>query len=504
MGLLDLPPELLDEVVTLTILDGFESFVITCKAVHVRAAPQIKRYNAIQRLQRYAAAPVSVVGAGKPLRLLYEISRDPLVAQSIKALNLGDTRGRSCGNVDVSDFEEFRYDEEVMEKIKKLVTEAEYLQRAGVDVDIWWKKVIKEDESQEQDEEQGEPYTIVSLLSQLPNLTSLQLSPFWSDVRPFDDANEDNKRITYVLDALIQNSNSGERRGKPLGKLETILPFMPEGYEERAGLQCVQPFMLLNTLTELYAVSCIAVDDNYTGIPFQWRYPTVNSSLRRIELAFCCIDAEGISALVSRTPLLQVFKYSHQTKWHGCQHDWNPGAFNEAVARHCGQNITDLAITIDDLYGDVINGASSFLSYPNLRYLEVDVRIFNGPPIESGQQHGINSVLPEGAMPWKEDDIPCIGSMLPISVVEVQINTDYPYPDKRALIALLKNLKQQRAERLTSLDKVTIRQFDGESATDVVEKTGATLVIFDKEGKSGTRSMMPAWKREFEKRVGGL
>jgi hypothetical protein len=43
-----------------------------------------------------------------------------------------------------------------------------------------------------------------------------------------------------VLDAIVECSNGGEGHEnalEKLEKLETILPFVPEGYEERLGLQ---------------------------------------------------------------------------------------------------------------------------------------------------------------------------------------------------------------------------------------------------------------------------
>jgi hypothetical protein len=393
-----------------------------------------------------------------------------------------------------------------MEKIKDMVVESDYFERAGLDVGDWWDTMIKEDESigaVEDEEDQGFPCTIISLLIQLPNLKSLQLPFGWRHMQPFSDATEEDKRLTYFLDALVEYSNEGEAGIAPLAKLETIFPFMPGGYNERAGLQCVEPFLTLKNVRELYAISCIAVDDHYTGIPFEWRSPN-NSALRKIELASCCMDAEGLSMLVSHTPLLQVFKYSHETKWHGCEHDWNPGAFVATLAQHCGATIQNLAITIDELYGDIINGASTFLSFPNLRYLEVDVKIFCGPPIESGQERGMNARIPDGETPWSDNDIPCIGSMVPDGIEEVQINTDYPEPDEHALVALLKNARQQRAERLAKLDKVIIRQYRGEGARKLVEAAGITLAVFGVEGDGMTRAMMPTWKRQFEDRVGGI
>jgi hypothetical protein len=505
MSLLGLPSEILDELLTLSLPHSIEHFALSCKAVYARAAPQLRQHQALR--QQWQRALLSASDHGNPLRMLYEISQNALVTEYIETLDLRQAPVEAAIDTPM-DLDSFRTDQNAMDAIKDLVMSSTVLQNAGVDPDEWWEKMMNEDEvddEAEQGEEIYTPYTIVMLLTLLPNLKALQLPPGWASFKPFDNPainpSEDDKQIMSVLDVMVAQSN---RIGAPLARLESVLPFMREGYEERAGLQAIQPFMPLKSMRSLFAVSCIAVDDNYTGIPFEWRYPTMTTSLRRVELAFCCMDADGISVLLSRTPLLQVLKYSHQTKWHGCEHDWNPGAFTEAVSRHCGPSLTDFALTIDELYGEVINGASSFLSFSNLKRLEVDVRIFCGPPIESGQQRGMNAVVPEGERAWTVEDIPCIGSMLPTSIVQVEINTDFPEPDDMALEALLKNIKEQRADRLRSLETVVIRQYDAKSARDMVERAGITLVIYDELGEDRPRSMMPSWKREFAERVGGI
>ncbi|KAF2653152.1 hypothetical protein K491DRAFT_603413 [Lophiostoma macrostomum CBS 122681] len=507
MSLLGLPPEIVDELLNLSLPHSIQHFSMSCKAVYARAAPQLRRHKALG--QKWKRALLLASDHGNPLRMLYEISQDPLVPQYIEALDLREWPSTAARAMPAEmDSNTFRTDAKAMDAIKDLVTDSIVLQNAGLDPDEWWEMMMNEDVVDEmavQSEEVYTPYTIVMLLTQLPNLKSLQLPPGWAGFRPFDDAamrsGEDDKRIMTLLDALVAQSY---RTGAPLGQLKSVLPFMSEGYEERAGLQAIQAFLPLKSMRSLFLVSCLAVDDNYTGIPFEWRYPTMTTSLRRVELAFCCMDADGISVLLARTPLLQVFKYSHQTKWHGCEHDWNPGAFTEAVARHVGPSLTDFALTIDDLYGDVINGASSVLSFSNLKRLEVDVRVFCGPPIESGQKRGMNAFVPQGDRAWTVEDIPCIGSMLPPSIVAVEINTDFPNPDHVALEALLKNVKEQRAERLKSLETVVIRQYDAESARDMVERAGITLAIYDELGEDRPRSMMPSWKREFARRVGGI
>jgi hypothetical protein len=502
MGLLQLPGELLDEIITFTLPHGFENFVLSCKAIYARGESKIDRYNRLQSRRRFASQPTH--DRGKALQLLYEISCDPLLADFIDVLCLRNTR-RDGNQSDASQLtDEFRMEDETMDRIKEIVTRSEWLEHAGVDVEGWWERIMNEDETaDEEDSEEELPCTVVSLLSQLPGLKALQLPESWKMIQVAHPRDEEDKQLVYVLDALIKHSHeSGERRC-PLKELETILPFMPAGYEARAGLQCVEPFLSLRSIKELLGVSLIAVEDGYTGIPFHWR-SELHSPLRRIELASCCVDSDGLSSFIAHTPQLEVFKYSHETKWHGCEHDWNPGAVVEALGRHCGSHITELALTIDELYGDIINGASTFLAFTNLKSLEVDVLVFCGPPIESGQRKGIEAYIPPGDIPWTEHDIPCIGSMIPNRVMHLEINTDYPRDDEQALRSLLKNIKQQKEERLHHLEHVIIRQSAGDSAKEVFGVPGLVTITNGRIEGVTSRSMLPSWKRKFAERVGGI
>jgi hypothetical protein len=217
------------------------------------------------------------------------------------------------------------------------------------------------------------------------------------------------------------------------------------------------------------------------------------------------MDEEGLSTLLSHTPLLEVFRYSHETKWHGCLHDWDAGAFIEALGTHCGSSLTDLAITVDSMYGVVIHGAESFRAFPKLRNLEVDLGIFYGPPMGRFPLGIAAGNLPEGEAPWTLSEIPRLGDMLPESITDVQINTDFKEQDPVALEALLNDFPELRESRLKDLKRLTIRQYRGDSARVLAKKAGAKLSVFNHINTNRVREdMMPAWKREFERRVGEL
>ncbi|KAF2004890.1 hypothetical protein P154DRAFT_518943 [Amniculicola lignicola CBS 123094] len=490
MGIHDLPFEILDEIIGATLPNGIESFALTCKDVYARAIPHIKRHHHLRLHWKHA-----LITEKNALWATHELIRDPLAAEYVETLSMWDPDDREPHR-------DPALSKEAVASVRDMVLHSEYLEAAGVDTHAWWETMEADVKPFEESHMEAFFHRTIMLLTQLPNLKSLRLFPDWNELNLLEGGPESSKDILTVLTVIVRRANAQHKTGSALGKLQTILPCMAEGYEERFGLQSMHPFFGLRDMTELYAISCLAVDDQYTGIPFQWMMPGLSSPITRLELAYCCMDADGISALLKYTPHLQVFRYSHQTKWHGCQHDWNPGAFTEAIARHCGETITELALTIDELYGDIENGASSFLAFPRLQYLECDVLIFMGPPVESDQKNGMSGFSPRGAKLWTDVDIPCIGSMMPSSIVDIQINTNFPEPDKAALMALLKDIKWQRANRLKRLERVLIRQHDTDTARDLTKEMEIELEMFHEEDVPS--SMVPLWKRNFRDRVGGI
>jgi hypothetical protein len=217
------------------------------------------------------------------------------------------------------------------------------------------------------------------------------------------------------------------------------------------------------------------------------------------------MDGSGLAPLLANTPALTVFKYSHQTKWDGLQHDWNAGEVLETLANYCSESLVEIAITIDEMHGDIINGLSSFLRFKTLEKLEVDVECFCGPPLESGQRQGRDARIPIGEDQWRHIDIPCMGDMLPPSMRELHVNTDFPEPSKDALQALFKNIVIRRKDTLTRLHTAIIRQYRSSSAKEIADRHETHLEAFDEDVPNPRpRSMMPLWKRQFDNTVGGV
>ncbi|KAI8938206.1 hypothetical protein NX059_005867 [Plenodomus lindquistii] len=496
MRLLDLPPEIIDLIIDRSIPEGLENLVLSCRTLHQRAKSRLPHHNDFRRNWR-STAHANRTRRGDTLAILYEIARQPRIARYIEVLSLWDRRTEE-DVADASATTNFRNSEEAMDNIKDLLRDAQYF--ANANLEQWWTQIIEEDQRPELDGV-DKLYATIALLSLLPNLKKLQLPDRWHEVRETEAA----EALVPSVEALVAMANDSGSRPCPLASLETILPFVEEGYDVRFGLQCLQPFMVLNRLRNLFVVSAVAVNDDWAGIPFFWPNPSLKSPLTKIEFACCCMDASALSVLLANTPALTTFRYSHQSKWDGLEFDWNPGAFLEVIATHTGDRLLELALTIDELHGEIVNGLCSFMRFPKLEVLEVDLEAFCGPPVESGQRLGREAFTPSGATPWTYMDIPCMGEMLPASIRELHVNCNFPRPSVQALLSLFKNIVDRRKDKLKKLEKTVIRQYCGNSALQIANNHNVTLEVFDMDVENPRpRSMMPQWKRSFDNTVGGI
>ncbi|KAK7937218.1 uncharacterized protein PG986_014086 [Apiospora aurea] len=102
-SLVDLPPELLLQIISESLPEGFESLALSCKAVYQLCTPFIKQHN-LRRAQfsKFQYSPFSYSGQDplrRPIRHAYDlierIAREPIVARYIQHADLGrDSRNR--------------------------------------------------------------------------------------------------------------------------------------------------------------------------------------------------------------------------------------------------------------------------------------------------------------------------------------------------------------------------------------------------------------------------
>ena len=467
MSLYDLPDELLDHIIGLTVPEGIESFALSCKTIYNIAEPQITQHNTYKRRwKHFAYADFQLPEPGPTLRpqtalqLIHAIALDPLIAQYIESARLWVDpskiyRHRNLLSTAQSRFEQ---DEASLTAIRRLLRDSRYLKAANQDPDLWLRRIQLDDKFAD---EAPTNFATAFLLTLLPNVKALGLPQGWANLpRPEEDYRagqlDATQDIWPVLNAITRAANGATSRNTALAKLERILPYANKGYDQRNALQELEPFFTAPSIKEVYACNCVAVDDGYTGILFSWRHSDLVSSLRKVELVACCIDSDGITELIKHTPQLKCLRYSHATKWHGCQFDWDAGAFVAAIGMHLGGSLTEFAVTIDCLYGDVETGVTSMHDFTCLRNVELDVSLFCAPSIDSGERLGMSST--QGTT-WEASKIPCLADILPQSVKSVDLfaggkeNVDHT----AALRSLFSQSLDKQRSMLPKLERLAVR-----------------------------------------------
>ena len=419
MSLLDLPTELLDNIITLTFRHGgFKSIVQAFKTTHNVGESYIPRYNALTRKWRTVCISDRSSDVRATLDVIRAILENPDIAWFIESIDLrgGKDLYGNIGEV----IEDMGEDELGM--LRRSMETSRYLTLAGQDVDHWIASMglRASDRSNYDDEPYRVLFRVTYLLSLLPNLKELTLTDHWACFKDVSSSCGEvlNTIVALSHSELARNNNAPD--DLPLGKLQRLRPFQLAEYDPmpRSGVAIIAPFLALPSLWDLHSTNLIAVDDRHTGIPFTWPYPDTNSNVRNIDLDGCCINADGISELLKHTPYVKTLRYSHSTKWHGCQHDWDAGAFVNTVAEHCGHILTELCVTTDSLFGEVETGIVLLKTFEKLEKVTLDVREFCAPPPDSGSKLGMVGPYPKN---WTLQDIPHISKIFPTSVRYVQL-----------------------------------------------------------------------------------
>jgi hypothetical protein len=383
--ILDLPLELLDKISAGILPHSIVSFILTCKTIYVRSKPTIDRHNAYRKKWKNASHQGPLPNFA--LYFLYEISHDPLVPHYIERLDLWDKRtGEEVAHAraEIGEDWDIRNNETKMQAIEDLVADCGIFEEAGIDLGCWWDHIVSEnkrfgsgDNFKHFDINAGLNTTIITLLLVLPELKQLGLPFFWDGLETAEEGESHWEAPLAMLTHLVKRARHRSTLGQkclppgysPLHKLETILPYRTGGYEQRIGLQDIEHFLPLPNLRNVYSVSGMA--DLEVEFAYQPHNSTLEMSLRRLELGVCCCSAEGIQNILCRTPQLEVFKYRHDVKYHGCGYIWDPDSFFGTLVDCVGTTLKELAVLV---LGITVpeRSSSDFRAFQKLEDLEVD------------------------------------------------------------------------------------------------------------------------------------
>ncbi|KAF3014973.1 hypothetical protein E8E14_004260 [Neopestalotiopsis sp. 37M] len=199
--------------------------------------------------------------------------------------------------------------------------------------------------------------------------------------------------------------------------------------------------------------------------PYIWPYADLDSPLQRLELLESNVDVESIGALLAHTPCLRVFRYSHvpiatsDRPFHRDdeeaaireyrKYSWDAAAFVDTVAKHCGHQLTELAITFGDRckrFG-ITNAVTNMKDFARLEHAELEVAIFGGSDeLPTFDQHNAP----------RDINVPRLVDILPSSLKRLDLFDGF-LCDPEAVVALMRDFAAGRTWLLSDLEEISYR-----------------------------------------------
>nr|POF18498.1 hypothetical protein CFP56_63042 [Quercus suber] len=461
MSLLQLPAELISIISGYTLPDGIENLASTCRTLRSNCKPNYELHCRMQRQWRKLTIGTTT-GAETALHFATAIIKDPLIARYVQDANLSEP-------VTLEGTETYRRlhasviaDETTRAAMKALILETQWFDARQFDLNIteWL------DHSLDISEQYCPVALNVLLLPLLMNVK--QLTPPLGEVGDGED-------FPQIMEIIVRNASKYGEGTSMLRDLQIIRPYSEAGYESRIPLQQLLAFMELQSVEQMYVCSAVAVNDGYTGIPFTWENDHVTSRLLR----------SGAGKL-----LYGRNRDIHPPGAHAApEHDMDFGAFVAAIGTHLGDTLIDLAVTIDEMYGETLSGVVSMKEFIALETAELDLRVFDGP-FGPGQQHMENGV----PKPWGREDIADLTQILPPSLKTLRIYAKDAY---KKLEDIFDFSPSTAARLLPALEQMVLVRLDDKPLPSQVKRSGASICNFELDPPTE-----PVWRASFRERFG--
>ncbi|KAJ0382930.1 hypothetical protein COL922a_011526 [Colletotrichum nupharicola] len=415
MALLGLPLELLQRIIKETIPESIENVAVTCTSLHNASKIYLDEHNRLRkRYKHFSYSKYTLLSQRGPrhtwkghwdpvtqetgieiqvaTELIQEIVRNPVIPRYIETADLKGNVGMTDAPDDLVDehpalhpiFPRIK-DEDIIDRVRNLLNDSPYLAEAGVDSEAWLSGML--------DDTSG--HAEVLLLTLLTNVRELALPQSWDHIPGRNSGHlrygeetprSDRKIIWPVLDALARRANDPTISEAGLSKLEVYRPFTGTGYECRNEMTVNTPFLAIKSVREAYIGGCIALDDGYTGMPFDPEYPEYSTRLERLELVGCTFGPEEMRELLSRLPNLKCLHFAYETKWHGCGHNLDAGAMMNAIMECTGETLEELSMWMMVHYGTAGRTLVDMKAFKRLKSLHIDGLTLMGPEFDKANE----------------------------------------------------------------------------------------------------------------------
>ncbi|ELQ44340.1 hypothetical protein OOU_Y34scaffold00090g5 [Pyricularia oryzae Y34] len=541
-SLLSLPLELAAQIARASIPDGIEGLALTCKQLRAAAEPLLaEHYRRKRRFRRFRfplthdvhtqflapgtrasnpadpdpASRATGIRIHKTIDLIRAILVNPVAGDYILE---ADLRGEpSFNNPDYRDLDDDlklpldpsrsssfpRIEDHDRDLFRTALCESAYLQHANQDPDHWLEQLTNTCTG----------HAEVFLLTLLPRVKLLYPPVHWGYIGRANQSPE-LENVWAVLDAIVNRANDKSLPAKDasLSQLERIGPTLLPSYELYCALIPFEPFLGLDSVRTFHGSGFKFIDDRYTGNRFHPRYKRYSQNLDTLELLACVTRRPELSALLERCASagLKKFRFSYETKWHGCGHNWDAGDFLDVVCRHVGRTLEELSVTrISGFrgWGDIGTTMTDMRTgFPSLKILELDVRMMMGP---ARTEEVVAAYSKKAYGPWPPRECANVPPARPrlIDLLPPQLETFRLFcsmleqDDLDCIKALISELRAERAASLPRLQEMgfyyyqtdNIKKPQVQQTLSEVQDAGFSMHPNEKEHSWEYKAVNPKW-----------
>lgn len=337
MALPRLPAELLENIVTHALPEGFEGLALTCRRMHAVCTPFIQdhntlrlRFHSFDYFHDYVERPDDIRTA---FEMIARIAVEPVVARYVRHASFeNDSRGSwRCAHALVADL----YDGG---PVVELFAKSPYLTQAGLNWKEYCAKIEKELVATPPFPTHYSQHAAAFLLTLLPNVETLRLPKQW---RPVDATN---KLVDVVLRKAKQSHNSCQTPSlAQVTRFEPSVSFVPQ---DRFDLDWATPFLALPHIRSFRGPGCVAIGgDGHNSVATPDSDDFYGKTLEAIDLSGCCIDEVAIADFLKHTVRLRTLRYSHMEKVTRSIKKWDICKFLTAIEHKVGSHLEELSVS---------------------------------------------------------------------------------------------------------------------------------------------------------------
>ena len=438
---MSLPNELLDNIITYVLPEGFESLALTCRRIYALCIPFIERHNRLRsQFQKftYFQRPIDPIFTIRTaFDLITRIAVEPIVARYVRDADFrNDTllnRGRP---------RELLADVHCGGAVVRLLADSPYLKQAGLDWEKYYAQIEEELKARHYSQ-----YAAAFLLTLLPNVEKLRLPILWKPVDATDK----------LIDAVIRKAKQTyfPYNRPSLAQTTRLGPALSRATGHWTDLHWVNPFLALPRIRSFCGSGCVAMDDGYNSIASKDQYWGFANTLEAIYLENCCIDEVSIADFLKRIPNLRTLKYSHSTNRNGGPKYWDICKFVTSIEREAGRHLEKLSLSICDPCGSIVLGDISMHGFQRLRKLELPLEIALCSISAACQVDVCDESLVEGST---DHELDCcesfIGDFVPASISQLSLITGGMEHPEKALDLISRHLAARKDSQLPALKEI--------------------------------------------------